>query len=212
MEKPASRSGRRSSLSYSEPTMVLTVGFTPPLLSAINGNPISSHVMPGINDSAMCPSITTTPETTAFFCAPHAVCQPRAEDGEQIHAAAIRAQNAACQRFINAQAAFGGKALPQFNVKQRDKLDRMPEKKSSCWVENETQRYSLVIIFRFLTEFDINSNNNKTDGADFGFAETHFQAAFARWLFNKPSAATICTASQVKEFDDERFICLPAAA
>ena len=88
--------------------MVLAEGFTPPLPSSINGSPISSPVTPRNQRQRDMPQHHhNARKKQRFFRAQHAVGEPRAKDGGQIHAAAIRAHNAACHGFIYAQAAFG---------------------------------------------------------------------------------------------------------
>ena len=77
------------------------------------------------------------------FCAPEAVGQPAAEDGGKVNAAAVSADDTARDRLAEAEAAFAdavievngedalhpveGKALPQFDVKERGELARMAE-------------------------------------------------------------------------------------
>ena len=79
-----------------------------------------------------------------FFRPRDAVGHPRAEHGGEINRAAVRANDAARERLVDAQPAFGGfvieieqqdalqavegKAFPQFDVEQGGKLDRMAEK------------------------------------------------------------------------------------
>lgn len=58
-------------------------------------------------------------EEEGFFRTPYAVGKPRAQNGGQVHAAAVCADNAACEGFVYAQAAFVGGVV---EVNQQDAL------------------------------------------------------------------------------------------
>ena len=82
-------------------------------------------------------------EEEGFFRTPYSVGKPRAQNGGQVHAAAVCADNTACKGFVYPQTSFvgsvvevnqqdalhsvEGKTFPQFNMEEGGKLEGMPK-------------------------------------------------------------------------------------